>query len=251
MFEESLLEIGFTQNETKIYFAILNLGECKSGDIMKKANINTGRIYDIINGLIEKGLVSYIIKNNIKYFYATNPTSLIDYIEEKKAILNEKEKAIRDILPELIERNQLMKKTYRTEVFQGIRGIKYAIEHITKEHNKENIFYIFGIPKIDDLNLKLYFTQWHNIRITNKYKVKMLYNNLAIDKAKEREILPFTEIKIMSEGILTPAWTAIINDYTLIITLQGEISCIMIKNQEVAKSYIEFFNMIWDMSKSD
>ncbi|MDA3856492.1 MAG: hypothetical protein PF569_09630 [Candidatus Woesearchaeota archaeon] len=249
MVEESLLEIGFTQNETKIYFAILDLGECKSGEIMKKANLNTGRIYDIINSLIKKGLVSHIIKSNIKYFYATDPSSLLDYIEEKREILDKKEKSIKKILPDLIQRNQLLKKTYRTEVFQGIKGIKYAVDYITKESNQDSIFYIFGIPKIDDRNLQLYFAQWHNARKINGHIVKMIYNQSEVEIAKDRVKIPHSEVKVMPGGVMTPAWTCVVEDYTLIITLKGEISCIMIKNQEVAKSYIEFFNMVWNLSK--
>lgn len=249
MLQENLLEIGFTKNETKIYFAILELGESKAGEIQKKAEINTGRFYDIANSLIKKGVISYIIKNNTKLFYATDPTRLIDYIEERKSILNEKEKTIKKILPELIKKNQTLQKTYRTEIFQGIKGIKSAIEIISKEHNKDNLFYIMGAPKIKDEGLRLYFTQWHNTRVSKKAKLKIIYNEEAIEKAKERKKLPFTQVKIMQKGIVTPAWICIINDYVLTVILEGEVACILTKNQEIANSYIEFFNMIWAMSK--
>ncbi len=249
MLKENLLEIGFTKNEAKIYFAILELGECKAGEILKQAGINTGRLYDITNSLIEKGVVSYVIKNNTKLFYATDPSRLIDYIEEKKEILNKKEKAIRKIIPSLIKKNQLLKKTYRTEVFQGINGIKSAVNMASKEHNKNNVFYIMGVPNIEDENLLLYFHQWNNIKVKKKARVKIIYNEEATIKAKERKKTPFTKVKIMPKGIVTPAWICIIEDYVLIITIKGETSCILIKNQEVAKSYLGFFNMIWDMSK--
>jgi len=37
MIEQTLQEIGFTQNEIKVYLALLDLGESKSGEILKKS----------------------------------------------------------------------------------------------------------------------------------------------------------------------------------------------------------------------
>ena len=51
---------------------------------MKRVNLHRSRVYEAINRLTEKGLVSYVIKNNIKFFEATDPERLLSYIEEQK-----------------------------------------------------------------------------------------------------------------------------------------------------------------------
>ncbi|MEA3514749.1 MAG: helix-turn-helix domain-containing protein [Nanoarchaeota archaeon] len=251
MFEENLLEIGFTKNETQVYFAILDLGECKTGEILKKANINTGRIYDILNKLIEKGLVSNIIKNNTKFFYATNPLRLIDYIEEKKSILEAKEKDIRNMLPELIKKNQSLKKTYRTEVYQGIQGIKSFLKEISDVLSESDTFYIMGVPLIDNKNLSIFLQSWNQERINKKFRLKIIYNYEARSEAKKRKKLELTEVKIMKKGVVTPAWIDIVRDYVAIITLEKNPTCIVIKNEEVANSYLKFFDMIWNLSTEE
>ena len=54
----------------------------------------------------------------------------------------------------------------------------------------------------------------------------------------------------MKKGIVTPAWIDVIRDYVAIITLENDPTCIVIKNEEVAKSYLVFFKMIWNMSSN-
>ena len=82
-----LEQIGLAESEIKVYFALMKLGSASTGPIIDEAKINHSNVYSILNKLIDKGLVSYIIKNNVKYFLASDPKNLID-------LLNTKEKQI-------------------------------------------------------------------------------------------------------------------------------------------------------------
>src|SRR3989344_6274974 len=92
-----LQEIGLTNSETTVYSTLLKLGSIKVGDLMKKLTLHRSRVYEAINRLIEKGLVSYVIKNNVKFFQASDPERLLSYIEEQKEKLNEKEKSVKEL----------------------------------------------------------------------------------------------------------------------------------------------------------
>ena len=71
--------------------------------ITKYTGLHRPNIYDIIEKLHKKGLASFVIKNNVKYFRASSPTKILDYIKEK-------EEKIKKILPELIELSKEKKK---------------------------------------------------------------------------------------------------------------------------------------------
>ena len=101
MNEKLLQEIGLANSEITVYITLLKTGSIKVGDLIKRVNLHRSRVYEAINRLTEKGLVSYAIKNNIKFFEATDPERLVIYIEEQKEKLNEKEKSIKKIIPEL------------------------------------------------------------------------------------------------------------------------------------------------------
>ena len=61
---EYLEELGLTNAEAKIYIALLELGSSQAGKITEKTGIHRRTVYDAIERLIEKGLISYIKQNN-------------------------------------------------------------------------------------------------------------------------------------------------------------------------------------------
>src|SRR3989344_7186656 len=93
---EILTKIGLTQRESDAYLALLKLKEALASEISKKTKESRSHLYDTLKSLIEKGLVSYVIKNGKKYFRPSPPEKLLDYIQEK-------ERTIKDFLPELHE----------------------------------------------------------------------------------------------------------------------------------------------------
>ena len=89
-----LQELGLTRNEALTFTALLETGETKTGALVKKTALHRVLIYDALESLIKKGLASYVIKENIKYFQAANPERLLDFIQEK-------EETAKALLPEL------------------------------------------------------------------------------------------------------------------------------------------------------
>ena len=96
-----LKEIGLTEGEIKVYLALLELGASTTGPIIEKANISRSIIYQILDKLIEKGLVSFITKEKTKYFQATQPKHFLDIIEKEKENLTTKEEYIKDFIKNL------------------------------------------------------------------------------------------------------------------------------------------------------
>ena len=100
--EEVLQSIGLENKEIKIYLALLGEPESTATKISKHTSIDRTFIYELLNKLIEKGLASYVIKNNIKYFSAVDPGVLLKNLEEKR-------EQLKNILPELKAKQKLIK----------------------------------------------------------------------------------------------------------------------------------------------
>ena len=61
--ETSLLrEIGLTDNEIRIYIELLKQGEALASELANRTKVNRTLTYQILNKLIEWGLISYVIK---------------------------------------------------------------------------------------------------------------------------------------------------------------------------------------------
>ena len=65
---ETLEKIGLSKAEIKVYLALLELGSVPSGSIVKETEFRKSTVYESIRRLQDKGLVSYVIKEGIKYF---------------------------------------------------------------------------------------------------------------------------------------------------------------------------------------
>lgn len=72
---EYLEELGLGKNEVKVYLALLKIGESKVNEIAKMSGIYRRTIYEALKGLVERGLVSHIIRGKKKYFTASDPKS--------------------------------------------------------------------------------------------------------------------------------------------------------------------------------
>src|SRR3989338_8776664 len=102
MNEKLLEEIGLTRGEIAVYTTLLKLGETTTGKIVEEAQISSGKIYEILEKLIKKGLASYIVKEKTKYFSAASPNRILDYVHEREEDLKKKEEELKKELPLLI-----------------------------------------------------------------------------------------------------------------------------------------------------
>jgi len=86
-------ELGLSENESKVYEKLVKLGKTGSGDLSRESGVPYGKIYNILGGLISKGLVE-VIPEKTKKFVPTSPEQLVKLIEEKQRKLEKaKEKA--------------------------------------------------------------------------------------------------------------------------------------------------------------
>jgi len=123
---EILKELGLTNTEIKVYLTLLELGQSLASKISQIANVERAVTYHILEKLIKKGLVSYVIKENRKYFSSAEPKTL-------KYLLKEKEASLNDLIPELIKLKKQEDQPLFIEVFRGKEGFKTVMEDLIQE----------------------------------------------------------------------------------------------------------------------
>lgn len=245
MAEKSILkQIGLTDHEITVYTALLELGDSLASKIGEKIGMNRTHAYDILDSLIKKGLVSYIIRNNRKYFKAAHPDRLVDYLKEKEKSIKEQEEKIKQIIPELLALQKPAEEETKVEIYYGKEGIKTVYNDILKRVKE---YYILGATgKIAEI-LKYYFPQHEKQRIKSKIRLKLLFNETARGKdiAEKRR---FVEIRFLPSEFSSPIPTTIYND-RVIILVWTEPLAIVIENREVTETYKKYFDLLWGISK--
>lgn len=239
-----LEEIGLTKGEIAVYFSLLELGSSTVGPIINKAKVSSSKVYDILERLIDKGLVSYVIKENKKYFEAAEPKRILDYIKEKKERLNKQEQEIEKILPELELKQKLAELKSEAHVFKGNKGFKTAFRDILNTLKKGEKLSIMGIFDFDP-EFKRMIVNFHRERSNAGINADILLNNDAKSVGEELAKLPITNIKYMENNIATPGVFLIYGNKTL-ISLPNERTFFRIENKEATTSFRAYFNTLWN-----
>lgn len=231
--EKILSNLGLTQNESKVYLALMELGPSKAGIISKKSRLHRRVVYDCLEMLVNKGMAGYITKNGTKLFSGNNPDKL-------KQILKEKEETLDSIMPLL---NQLFLKTKEkeeTNFFKGINGLKSVMED---QLNYKEIK-IISSGNYAYETLQYYFKWYDKRRVKGKIKVKIILNN------KSKNNIPLSEIRYMPEKYASPLSINIYGDkIALIYWSKDNPIAIVIKNKEISKGYEKYFLFYWNKSK--
>ena len=201
-----------------------------------------------MDNLIKKGLVSYIVKNNTKYFLATEPERIIDYLESKKKGIEKSEEKIKKILPSLkLQKEEKEKKTKAT-LFEGFRGLKTFYETVLRDSKKDDEILVMGLPRYAAERHEGYFLDWNRRRAKKGVKIKLIFDNDAKKLGKKRERIKLTEAKYLPENIITPAWILVTEEGVATIHLTKEPICVYIKDEDVKQSYENFFKVFWDLA---
>ena len=77
MAERHLANVGFTAGEEKVYIALLKIGSSTTGQIAKEAGVSRSKLYEILEKLVRKGMVSHYKQNNRSYFKSAPPERIM------------------------------------------------------------------------------------------------------------------------------------------------------------------------------
>lgn len=244
---ETLKELGLTESEIKVYSSLLEIGQSTTGPIIKKAKISSSKIYEILDKLTRKGLVSYVLKGSIKNFQATEPERILDLLREREQEIEKQRGEIERILPELTRKRELSKIKESAAIYRGMKGLHNVFYDSLDLMKKGEIQYVTGIPSRSE-KANRFFIKWDKDRAKRGVKTKRLFNENAKGELQTLpENNPLSEIKYMPEGIVTLAAINIFNNRTVIFpeTIHEPL-LIVIDNKEIADSFKTQFELLWN-----
>jgi len=231
-----LNQFGLTDNESKVYLGLLELGPSLAGTISRKTGIHRRNIYDITERLIKKGIIGYIVKNNRKLFEAADPNRFSEIINEKQEQLNES-------LPELSLLYEKTKEKQETNFYTGVEGLKNVFQDQLKINGKDNKeILILGASKSAFEVLPFYFKWYDKDRVKNKIKVRII-------ASEELRKIPLSKVRYLPQKYANPLAINIYKDKVAIILWKKPPLAIVIKEKEIADSYRNYFELMWKMGR--
>jgi len=244
--------IGLTNSEIIVYTTLLKVGRSTTGKIVKKSKVSSGKIYEILDKLIEKGLCSYIFKNNVKYFCAAEPYKIKEYVHLQKLRIDQKQKEIAVLIPQLITLKKFQEEEYSTEIFDGLSGFHTAIlSAIEDTANNSEFLSMGGSGKRRESELNV----WNRVS-TISHRKKLTSRFIVTDKSqKSRKLIEeyvkkfhFLNVRYLSGFHLAPI--CMTNDRVIIINFK-RLSAVVIKSVTITRQFRFFFESLWKIAKND
>jgi sugar-specific transcriptional regulator TrmB len=233
---EKLQKLGLNKNEAIIYLTVLEIGESQAGRISKRSNINRTTTYDSINRLISAGLMTYSIQSNKRVFKAVSPRKLLETIRDQELIAAE-------ILPELELLFKSKKELETSNIYQGRRGIKSILDDILKT----NKYVCFGSSgRFLDI-MKHDYLLFQNEKRRKKIAAKVIFSEHA--RNSESVNNAFSMFRYLPKEFISPTTTFVYGNTTSIIVWSEVPVATVIQNNEVAKSYKNYFELLWKIAK--
>jgi sugar-specific transcriptional regulator TrmB len=232
-FEEKLQKAGLAGNEAKVYLELLKQGSITASQLSKKIGMDRTLVYTVLNHLIEKGLVNYVIKANKKYFAPAEPDNLLNPIKQKEAF-------IKDLIPKLKKIEKIMPIVQQINVYEGKEGLRVMLNLALKE--KE--YCAFGATGRA-------FYALYEIPVVAKKVMKANIKVRIIGNSKLKGTPPFAYKKFEYRflDIDSEATTNIFGDYIAIHLIKQKPLIILIKNKLIAQTYKNHFEVLWKIAK--
>ncbi len=232
-----LKKIGFEERAAKIYLTLLKLNTATASKVAEETNIDRTTSYDILAKLIEKGIVSYVKKNNVKYFSPIEPQQLLQDLKEK-------EESLKSIMPDLMELSKIKTDETTAEIFKGKEGIITILKMILRD--REDYIFMGGaqdfcrtIPSF----MRQFLQKTYKMEIKGKLICEEGFGDHNEDIIGKNEIYRLCPKEFISTTI--KVW----DNKTAFFIFKEPYYTILIKNKEIADRQRLFFRYLWKLSK--
>ncbi len=241
MLEKELIKAGFNDKEAKVYLAALELGETNIGRIAKKSGVKRTTVYLAVEALKEKGYISSVKRGNKIVFFAEDPRTLSERMEENM-------KAVDRIMPELLSFTNLIDKKPKIRYFEGRDGIMEIYKDILKYPNREVCSWFSKTAfDFDEQYFLDYFTP-------KRVEKKIWVRALLADSPEIRKIIEKydkTTLKtsklIASEKFKMPIDLFLYTDNKIgIISFEENIG-VLIESKKIYESLKGIFEVMWEL----
>ena len=239
MLKQLLHDLGLTDTEAIIYLELINLGTTSAGKIIEQTNLHRKNVYDALNRLIEKGLVTYVIENKIKYFQPKSPENLLRFLQEKKNKITAQQKDLEKKLPLLQQQFTSNHSEIESEIYRGTEGIKTILKNCL--HHKE-IFFIGATGDVEN-RLPYFWPQYNKEREKRKIHWKLL----LVHEAQHKPITQskYYTYKILPKILSGPNVIYIYGDTIANVLWLEKPIAFVITHTSLAENYKKYFQYLW------
>lgn len=243
-----LQKLGLTPKEAALYIAALQIGEASPvSTIAKKAQINRTTAYDILEILVQKGLIISTQQKKYRYYAVLPPEKLVEYLKGESRKFAHMAQEATAILPELQTVYRPPTGRPRIYFYEGDEGLTRVYEE-TLQSKGEILAY--ASDQINQETMPWYFPQYYKRRAAKGIPIRGIFPDAP--KNRERHALDKEELR---RSLVIPKskidFTPEINffDNKMMIADWEDKLGIIIESEKIVKVFKQTFELAWEAAE--
>ncbi|MFH1175066.1 MAG: helix-turn-helix domain-containing protein [archaeon] len=239
MYDE-LKDFGLSDTEISIYTTLLKTGSSTANRTAKITGIKRTTTYDNLALLMNKGIVSTVMKGKVNFYIAADPQKIIRLLEDRR-------ERIKKIIPELQTLKGTVRETTGVTFFEGKKGVITVLNDIIDE-KKELWFY--GSRKKALHALQHYPENFIQKRAEHGIPLRaVLAEEDRGDPAyNDKKIYALSSLKFLKKLNNMTTNVFMYGDKVAFMTSGENLVGIIVKNEDVVKQQREIFNILWSIA---
>ncbi len=242
----TLQELDITLAEAKIFLLLVELGGSPVSTLARKAGAKRTNLYNLLEKLSQKGLVSEMQRGGMRYFQAVEPQKLISLQEQAKRKVERSIENLRDIIPSLEAIKNPMSAPPKVRYFQGEEGLGKLLDQILSNESFDAYFNPEvahkAFPKIVGGFLESGNQQQLPIR-------EIMVNNTGAKEYIKKISNPNHQHKLLPQGEVIYSDTLIYGNQVAFISYVGHAFGVVIESEDIVRSQKMAFEMMWKSLK--
>lgn len=249
---EPLLKIGLTVPEARVYLALSELKEAKTGLLSEKSQVASSKIYTTLEFLIKKGFVSYRLQNNQKVFIAASPDIIKDLFEEKQKDLAQEKNSILELIDELKNKQSTESPFSKYRYYEGIAGLRAIWLEFTEDLDKlskSDEILVYTAKKEAFENMLGLYEEFHKKRMKKgiKYRLILSTEEKELAKKREKQLSEVRFLKLENEA----EWAIVGDKLNIQYATQKSPRGFIIEDKIFVATFKQVFNQLWEGAKKN
>jgi len=239
-----LAELGFSENESKVYLALTVLGEARASEVAKKADLPRTTVISILERLSTDNFITNHTYRGVIYYWIESPKTIANILSYRLEVANKLDSSLASLY---------RKEAHfpAAEIYDTKSKIKNAIEKIISNLRKGSVIYTIDTPEAGNYAKIFSNESEENIRLLKKKKDIITYTLVPFGSFKgidNRKIVSQNiKIREMSENVKFAGSLWIVKNQ--IAHFSGNPPfLVIIKHENIVNGIKGVFDFLWSIS---
>lgn len=250
--EESLISLGLTPEEVRIYFDLLESGATTAGELAKRIGMVRPTVYNCLQKMTEKGVITRTLRHGVRTFAAQPPRHVGSLFQRRIRDMEKQQSVFQSHLEELERKMATHFLSPRFQLYEGKDGLKHVIQEILLYRNIETLSFWPIKSMIDVLGPE--FFEYHNReRIRNNTWIRAIWPHSQAVQMKQFPFMGMGEEFKRTIRVAPPEVDCTMGYWTYqnkvaFLSSKAESFGFIIESQEMVDMLTVNFEVVWNIS---